>query len=64
MALPVVYSADQVFQRFVQKITIYCFVGFLQSPFSSIDTGRQIFLRWLILALLEQVLEGGGLAGV
>lgn len=52
VVLPVIYAGHEVVQSLIQKVSVHCFIRFLQHAFCSFDTSGQISLCLLIIALL------------
>ncbi|KAI6763387.1 hypothetical protein HG531_013284 [Fusarium graminearum] len=56
VALPVFHTAGEILDSFVQKITVDCFIGFRQNPFSGFATSGQVHLDLVILSFLVKIL--------
>jgi hypothetical protein len=56
VVLPIVNPGNEVFQSFIQEITIDSLVGFLQGSLRHTDASGKISPRRFVLTLLQQVL--------
>lgn len=57
MTLPVIHSRLEILEGLIEQIAVDSLVGLGQGSFSGLNTGRQVRLDFLVLALFEEVLQ-------